>query len=149
MYILHLYQEKGTWFKEGIDLNEEEKHILPVDDLIDIHLYQGTTWTNNKIKKINRRNRENNLIINLGPQAISQFRKYHPFKLTLAFTNPLQTTARLETFVDDSQTEVVGEIVNWLLFLGKDVKLMQVPETIMIELKKASSEVFIKNKNII
>lgn len=39
-------------------------------------------------------------------------------------------------FVDDSQTEVVGEIVNWLLFLGKDIKLIQVPETIMIELKK-------------
>lgn len=44
---------------------------MPVDDLMDVQPYQGNTWTNNKIKKINRRNRENNLIINLGPQLVN------------------------------------------------------------------------------
>ncbi len=72
-----------------------------------------------------------NLIIELGPKAIAQFKKYHPLTITISFTNPYQTTAILRTFINVNQPDELNEIINWLLFLGEDIKIQEIPERLL------------------
>ena len=37
-----------------------------------------------------------NLVLELGPTAIAQFKKYHPLKISISYTNPYQSTAILK-----------------------------------------------------
>ena len=113
IYLLHLYHEKGVWFIEGIDLQTATKQIFAVDQLLDVASYQGKRWSARKLAEKSRRTDANNLIVELGAEAIAQFKKYHPFKLTLTYTNPYQTTALLRTFVDPQKTEELKAIANW------------------------------------
>lgn len=39
IYLLHLYHEKGFWLIEGFDLKDEERRILPVDNLTNVKPY--------------------------------------------------------------------------------------------------------------
>lgn len=127
MYVLHLYREKSIWFVEGIDLQKGSKRVLAVDSLTDIQTYDGKTWGKRKIHEYCNQSKEVNVVVELGPKAVAQFKKYHPFKQTLAYTSPYQLTARLETVVDVNQGSEVEEMINWLLFLGKEVQFRQLP----------------------
>ncbi len=77
-----------------------------------------------------------NLILELGSKAIAQFKKYHPFKISISYTNPYQSTAILKTFINVNNSDEVTEIVNWLLFLGKDITIREMPEEILENLQK-------------
>lgn len=77
---------------------------------------------------------QNNLVLELGPRAIAQYRKYHPFRVTLSYTNPYQTTAILRMYVEVGRPDELKEIANWLLFLGDDLKVKEMPEEIRAEL---------------
>lgn len=72
-----------------------------------------------------------NLVLELGPKAIAQFRKYHPLKVSISYTNPYQTTAILRTFIHVNRSEELSEITNWLLFLGDDIKVREMPEEVL------------------
>ncbi|WPK13113.1 HTH domain-containing protein [Lysinibacillus louembei] len=126
IYLLHLYHEKGLWFIEGFDLEEERKRIFPVDHLKDIEALIPKKKINKK--KLLNQQEEINLILELGPKAIAQFKKYHPLKFTLAFTNAFQTEAILQAFIDVTIEEEVEDISNWLLFLGKDMRIKEIPQ---------------------
>jgi predicted DNA-binding transcriptional regulator YafY len=137
IYLLHLYHEKSLWLIEGFDLNEEKKNIFPVDHLIDVKPYQTKKRLSKKkiLEKLSKQQKVSNLVVELGPKAIAQFRKYHPFKVSLAYTNPFQTTAILESFIDVNKPEELTEITNWLLFLGGDMKFREVPKEVFENLK--------------
>lgn len=51
-----------------------------------------------------------------------------PLKASLSCTNPYQTTAVLKTFIHVDKPEEVTEITDWLLFLGRDIKVKEMPE---------------------
>ncbi|MEJ9161604.1 transcriptional regulator, partial [Paenibacillus graminis] len=74
---------------------------------------------------------EINLILELGPDAIAQFKKYHPLNISISYTNPYQTTAILKTFINVNKPKQAAEITNWLLFLGGDIKVRQMPEEVL------------------
>ncbi|MBS4218373.1 HTH domain-containing protein [Bacillus sp. FJAT-49711] len=138
MYLLHLYQEKGNWLIEGFDLKEEKKKIVPVDDLTNIEPYSIKKRLSKKniLEKLSKQEEEINLVLELGPKAIAQFKKYHPLKVSLSYTNPYQTTAILKTFIHVNNSEEVNEMTNWLLFLGRDIKVREVPEEVLNGLKE-------------
>ncbi|MNE88246.1 hypothetical protein D3C80_1855350 [compost metagenome] len=75
-------------------------------------------------------------MLELGPKAIAQFKKYHPLKVSISYTNPYQTTAVLKTFINMNDPEELIEITNWLLFLGDEIKVREVPEEILAGLHK-------------
>ncbi len=129
IYLLHLYHEKGIWLIEGFDLKEEKKKIFPVDQLTNVTPYPTKKRLSKKriLKKLSKHEDEINLVLELGPKAISQFKKYHPLNVSISFTNPYQTTAILRTFININKPEELTEITNWLLFLGGDIKLREVP----------------------
>ena len=130
VYLLRLYREKSFWLIEGFDLKEERKRIIPVDQVTDVVLNPDKKRLSRKkiLEKLSTQEEEINLVLELGPKAIAQFKKYHPLKVSLSYTNPYQTTAILRTYIHVNMLEELTEMINWLLFLGGDIKLMDAPE---------------------
>ncbi|MDN4074915.1 helix-turn-helix transcriptional regulator [Fictibacillus terranigra] len=133
IYLLHLYREKSTWLIEGFDLKEEKKKIIPVDHLTEVKPYPAKKRVSRKkiLEKLSKQEEAMNLVVELGPKAIAQFKKYHPLKVSISYTNPYQTTALLKTFIDVHKQEELNEVTNWLLFLGEDIKVREMPEEVL------------------
>ncbi|RHW43439.1 HTH domain-containing protein [Neobacillus notoginsengisoli] len=133
IFLLHLYREKNLWLIEGFDLIEEKRRIVPVDHLTNVEQYPEKKRVT--VKKIYEKLRSQedaiNLVVELGPKAIAQFKKYHPLKVSIAYTNPFQTTAILKTFVNVNNQEEMAEMINWLLFLGGDIKLREMSKEVL------------------
>ncbi|HFJ9452982.1 transcriptional regulator [Bacillus anthracis] len=138
IYLLHLYKEKSHWIIEGFDLKEEKKLMFPVDDLINIEPYTTKKRLNKKkiLEKLSKKDKIINLVLELGPKAIAQFKKYHPFKISISYTNPYQSTAILKTFINVNNSDEVTEITNWLLFLGQDITIREMPKEVLNDLQK-------------
>jgi len=138
IYLLHLYHEKSLWLMEGIDLEEEKKRIFTVDELTDIQPYQPTKRLSQKkmLEKLSKQKEEINLVLKLGPKAIAQYRKHHPLKASISYTDPYQATAILKTFIHVNKPEEMTEMTNWLLFLGEDIKIKEAPVEFLEKLQK-------------
>lgn len=133
VYLLHLYREKSVWLIEGFDLQEEKLRIYPVDQLTDVMPYPVKNRLSRKkiLEKLNKQKEAVNVVLELGPDAIAQFRKYHPVKASLSYTNPYQTTAIYETFIHVDNPDEVSGITNWLFFLGEDIKIREMPAEVL------------------
>lgn len=141
IYVLHLYREKSVWLIEAFDLEEEQQRILPVDYLTEVTPYQGKRRISKKkiAEQLSRQAETSNLVLDLGPKAIAQFKKYHPFKFSISYTNPYQTSASLSAYIHVDDSEALTEITNWLLFLGDDVQIRQMPEEVATCIRKRLS----------
>ncbi|MBN8202117.1 helix-turn-helix transcriptional regulator [Bacillus sp. NTK034] len=141
IYLLHLYREKSIWLIEGFDLKEEKKQIFPADNLTNVEPYPVSKRASRKniLEKISKQEEVINIVLELGPQAIAQFKKYHPLKVSISYTNPYQTTAVLKTFINVNNSEELTEMTNWLLFLGGDIKVREMPEEILEGLQERLS----------
>lgn len=141
MYLLHLYREKSLWLIEGFDLEEEKRRIVPVDNLTHVEPYPTKKRVSKKkiLEQLSKQEEEINLILDLGPKAIAQFKKYHPLKFSVSYTNPYQTTATLKTFINVHHSEELTELTNWLLFLGGDIKVREIPKEVVKGLKERLS----------
>ncbi|MEC0184652.1 HTH domain-containing protein [Paenibacillus peoriae] len=133
IYLLHLYREKSLWQIEGFDLEEEKRRIFPADNLTDVEPYPAKKRVSKKkiLEQLSKQKEVINLVLELGPKAIAQFKKYHPLKVSLSYTNPYQTTAILKTFINVHHSEELTEIINWLLFLGGDIMVREVPDEVL------------------
>lgn len=138
IYLLHLYREKSLWLIEGFDLEEEKRRIIPVDNLTHVERFQTKKKVSKKkiLEQLSKQGEATNLVLELGPKAIAQFKKYHPLKFSIAYTNPYQTTAILKTFIHVDQAEELTEITNWLLFLGEDIMVREIPDAVIDALQK-------------
>ncbi|WP_042147941.1 YafY family protein [Paucisalibacillus sp. EB02] len=140
IFLFHLHHEKGYWLIEGFDLEEEKRRIFPVYNLTDVEAYpvRKRLSKKNMLEKLSKQE-EFNLILELGPKAIAQFKKYHPLKVSLAYTNPYQTTAILKTLINVNHVEELVEMTNWLLFLGGDIKVREMPKEVLEGLQERLS----------
>lgn len=137
IYLLHLYREKSLWLIEGFDLKEEKRRIFSVDDLTDVEPYPTKKRVSKKkiLEQLSKQEEVINLVLELGPKAIAQFKKYHPINISISYTNPYQTSAILKTFINVNNSEELTEITNFLLFLGVDIKVREVPEEVLAGLQ--------------
>ncbi|MFJ7954263.1 helix-turn-helix transcriptional regulator [Lysinibacillus sp. NPDC096418] len=138
IYLMHLYREKSLWLIEGFDLKEEKRQIFSVDNLTNVEPYPTNKRLSKKkvLEKLSKREEVINLVLELGPKAIAQFKKYHPLKASISYTNTYQTTAILKTFIHVNNSEELTEITNWILFLGEDIKVKEVPEEVLVGLQE-------------
>ncbi|PJN55301.1 hypothetical protein PAEVO_20220 [Paenibacillus sp. GM2FR] len=138
IYLLHLYREKSLWIIEGFDLEEEKRRIIPVDNLTHVEPYPTKKRVSKKkiLEQLSKHEEVINLVLDLGPKSIAQFKKYHPLKFSISYTNPYQTTATLKTFINVHHSEELTEITNWLLFLGGDIKVREIPEQVLVGLQE-------------
>ncbi|KOP68132.1 decaprenyl diphosphate synthase [Bacillus sp. FJAT-18019] len=141
IYLLHLYREKSLWLIEGFDLEEEKRRIIPVDNLTHVEQFQTKKRVSKKkiLEQLSKQEEATNLVLELGPKAIAQFKKYHPLKFSIAYTNPYQTTAILKTFIHVDHSEELSEITNWLLFLGEDITVREIPDAVLAGLQNRIS----------
>ncbi len=141
VYLLHLYHENSLWLIEGFDLETEKRQFFSVDHLIDVKPYSGKRRLSQQkiLEKLNKQEKVINLVLELGPKAIAQYKKYHPLKLSISYTNPYLATAVLRTFINVHKQEEMSEIINWLLFLGEDIKIKDAPEEVVEGMKKRVS----------
>ncbi|MEH7379197.1 HTH domain-containing protein [Bacillus sp. JJ1533] len=141
IYLLHLYREKSVWLIEGFDIKEEKTRIIPVDHLKNVKQYPPDERVSEKkiFEKLRKQEEVINFVLELGPMAIAQFKKYHPLKCSLSYTDPYQTTAILKTYINVHHSEELAEITNWLLFLGEDIKLKEVPNEVLVCLQERLS----------
>ena len=141
IYLLHLYREKSSWFIEGFDLNNEERRIIAVDSLTNVTAYSRKTRVSREkiIEKLNRQKEASNLVVELGQKAIAQFKKYHPLQMSIAYIDPFQTRAMLKTFLPVNHAKKIDEMVNWLLFLGDDIQIIEMPKEISTEIQERLS----------
>ncbi|MEV5030003.1 helix-turn-helix transcriptional regulator [Paenibacillus sp. LPE1-1-1.1] len=133
IYLMHLYREKSSWQIEGFDLEEEKRRIIPVDNLTDVKPYPEKKRISKKkiVEQLRKQEEAINLVLELGPKAIAQFKKYHPLKITISYTNPYQTTAILKTFINVHHPDELTEITNWILFIGGDIKVREIPKEVV------------------
>lgn len=133
IYLMRLYREKSSWQIEGFDLEEEKRRIIPVDNLTDVKPYPEKKRISKKkiVEQLSKQEEAINLVLELGPKAIAQFKKYHPLKITISYTNPYQTTAILKTFINVHHPDELAEVTNWLLFLGGDIKVRDIPKEVV------------------
>ncbi|MFC3746945.1 helix-turn-helix transcriptional regulator [Paenibacillus sp. GCM10012306] len=133
IHLLHLYREKSLWIIEGFDIVEEKRRMFSVDNLTSVEPYPTKKRVSKKkiLEQLSKQEEEINLVLELGPTAIAQFKKYHPLKFSIAYTNPYQTTAILKTFINVHHSEELTEITNWLLFLGEDITVREIPEKVL------------------
>jgi predicted DNA-binding transcriptional regulator YafY len=138
IYLLHLYREKSFWLIEGFDLKQEKKQTFHVDHLTAVKTYPTNDRLSRKkiLQILSKKEAVFNIILEVGPKAIAQFKKYHPLKVAIAYTNPYQATAILKTFIDVNNPEEVTEITNWLLFLGDDIRVKEMPIEVYKGLQK-------------
>jgi predicted DNA-binding transcriptional regulator YafY len=138
IFLLHLYREKSIWQIEGFDLIEEKKRVFPVDNLTDVEPYHTNKRVTKKkvLEKLSKQKEVINLVIELGPNAVAQFKKYHPFKFSISYTNPYQATAILKAFINVTMPEELTDMINWLLFLGDDIKFKEVPDEVLTGLEE-------------
>ena len=96
IYLLHLYREKSLWLIEGFDLKEEKKQIFPVDNLTNVKPYPTKKRVSKKkiLEKLSKQEEVINLVLELGPKAIAQFKKYHPLK----FQFPIRILTKPQPF---------------------------------------------------
>ncbi len=141
IYLLHLYHEKSLWMIEGFDLSEEKKRIFLVDHLTDVKPYPVKKRASRKkiIDQLNKQEETINLVVELGPKAIAQFKKYHPLQASISYTNPYQTTAILRGFINVAKLEELTEMTNWLLFLGSDMQVREIPAEVLEVVQKRLS----------
>lgn len=141
LYLLHLYREKSLWQIEGFDLEEGKRRIVPVDNLTDVNPYPEKKRISKKkiLEQLSKQEEIINLVLDLGPKAIAQFKKYHPLKVSISYTNPYQTTATLKTYINVLHAEELNEMTNWLLFLGRDIKIREIPNEVVSGLKERLS----------
>lgn len=142
IYLLHLYREKSLWQIEGFDLGEGKRWIIPVDNLTDVKPYPEKKRISKKkiLEQLSKQEEIINLVLDLGPKAIAQFKKYHPLKVSISYTNPYQTTATLKTYINVLHAEELNEMTNWLLFLGRDIKIREIPNEVVSGLKERLSQ---------
>jgi predicted DNA-binding transcriptional regulator YafY len=133
IFLLHLYRDKSLWQIEGFDLKEEKKRVFPVDNLTNVEPYHTNKRVTKKkvLEKLSKQKEMINLVIELGPNAVAQFKKYHPFKFSISYTNPYQATAILKAFINVTMPEELTDMINWLLFLGEDIKFKEVPKEVI------------------
>lgn len=138
IFLLHLYREKSLWLIEGFDLKEEKRRIFTVDTLTNVKSNPTKRRISKKkiLEKLKEQDEVFNLVLEIGPKAIAQYRKYHPLKVSISYTNPYQTAAILKAFINVSNSEELTEWTNWLLFLGRDIKVREVPEEVLEDLRK-------------
>ncbi|MFD0896136.1 hypothetical protein [Loigolactobacillus binensis] len=77
-----------------------------------------------------------NFTLVLGVAAIGQFKKFHPFRLLLAYTSPFQTAAQVSGYIDVTDPQTVTAAVSWLLFLGDDCQIKVLPPLVKQQLQQ-------------
>ena len=129
VHINHLYQEFGQWYIEASELQTKTVRMIRVAALTDVTVHSPSLpITEKELDSFRQQHRDAyNVVLKLGPKAIIQYRKYHPFHVPISYTDPFQRTGVCKINVDLTNEEEVENIRNWIRFLGEDRIIVEAP----------------------
>lgn len=136
VYLRHLYHENGQWFIDAFDFSGSVNRTFPVAQLEDVKINEEKNTT--RLRQIMTASAHEktayNVVLELGPKAVSQYKKYHPFNVKMAYTNPFQLSGICKLNIDISNREEIESTANWLRFLGIDLKVVNLTKEIESQL---------------
>lgn len=130
--MLKFYHRQTSWVIECFDLDQKTIHFIELAQIYRVENYQSIeqkTSYQQEMAAIQRAKSSTNIVLKVEKFAIRQFKKYHPVYFTLAYTDPFQMTGIIKGHLPLNDSPVdISEIVSWILFLGQDIEIIQIPE---------------------
>ncbi|WP_203181040.1 helix-turn-helix transcriptional regulator [Lactiplantibacillus pentosus] len=136
--VTHLYHEQSQWWLEFIKLDTTTLVQLPLAKITGVAAAQNDLDPQTIADKLKAATPKPNVVLQLGATAVSRFKRYHPFSLSLAYTDPYQMQGILRHYLP-STTDEIAFFGDWLQFLGEDVTVVQIPAALRDYLKRRSS----------
>lgn len=133
--VTHLYHEQSQWWLEFIKLDTTTLVQLPLAKITGVAAAQNDLDSQTIADKLKAATPKPNVVLQLGATAVSRFKRYHPFSLSLAYTDPYQMQGILRHYLP-STTDEIAFFGDWLQFLGEDVTVMQIPAALRDYLKR-------------
>lgn len=133
--VTHLYHEQSQWWLEFIKLDTTTLVQLPLAKITGVAAAQNDLDSQTIAAKLKAATPKPNVVLQLGTTAVSRFKHYHPFSLSLAYTDPYQMQGILRHYLP-STTDEIAFFGDWLQFLGEDVTVVQIPAALRDYLKR-------------
>ncbi|AUI79843.1 hypothetical protein BB562_14750 [Lactiplantibacillus pentosus] len=133
--VTHLYHEQSQWWLEFIKLDTTTLVQLPLAKITGVAAAQNDLDSQTIADKLKAATPKPNVVLQLGATAVSRFKRYHPFSLSLAYTDPYQMQGILRHYLP-STTDEIAFFGDWLQFLGEDVTVVQIPAALRDYLKR-------------
>jgi predicted DNA-binding transcriptional regulator YafY len=133
--VTHLYHEQSQWWLEFIKLDTTTLVQLPLAKITGVAAAQNDLDSQTIADKLKAATPKPNVVLQLGATAVSRFKRYHPFSLSLAYTDPYQMQGILRHYLPSTIDEIAF-FGDWLQFLGEDVTVVQMPAALRDYLKR-------------
>lgn len=138
VYLLHIFNSNAQWLVEVYDFDADDFRYLPVEMLRDsVISKQEMKWSEQEIlnKKLLRA-RESNLVVKLDTNGIQRFKRMHPPGIILSLTGMFQSSGIFNVQLDVADSETLAYYADWLLFLGKGVEFVRIPDELRVILEE-------------
>ncbi|BFT72566.1 helix-turn-helix transcriptional regulator [Paenibacillus sp. P36] len=138
VFLLHIFNSNATWLVEVYDFDTDEFRYLPVEMLRDSAISkQEMKWTEQEILDKKRlRAREANLVVKLDNIGIQRYKRMHPPGIILSLTGMFQSSGIFNVQLDVADSESLAYYADWLLFLGKGVEYVRIPDELRVILEE-------------
>jgi predicted DNA-binding transcriptional regulator YafY len=138
VYLLHIFNSNAQWLAEVYDLDADEFRYLPVDLLRDSAISEQKMKVSEQeiLDKKRLRARDANLVVKLDATGIRRFKRMHPPGIILSLTGMFQSSGMFHVQLDVSDVEELEYYADWLLFLGKGVEYVRIPNELRAMLEE-------------
>ncbi|AKP67447.1 helix-turn-helix transcriptional regulator [Companilactobacillus ginsenosidimutans] len=129
VWIRHIFQRENGWYVDAWNLVNNKFQELYIPDIKEVTpLDYDKSLTDSELKKLIKNAKpSNNITIQFNRKSILRFQQHpHPTE-PLQFLDPFQQSAKLECFIDPTDSTRIEDFASWLLFLGTGAKLVSAP----------------------
>jgi len=127
VYVQYLAQQQAKWSLVCFSLTTDQLRTIPLRQIKAVKTMPTRLDAATMARRLQQATPKPTITLQLGPQAISQFKRLHQPDQYLQFLDPFEQSARFQTYLDLNDGVAVTAFVDWLLFLGQDVRPQQFP----------------------
>jgi len=135
-YLQYLYHHATEWLVVVFDLEKRQTRVINLTQFSTVEPDALQLSPVQLQQQIATARQLPNIDLQLGPHAIQQFKRLHRPNRVLHYLDPFEQSASYQDYVSVDQVEELNDMVDWLLFLGQDVTVVQAPQQLRIQAKK-------------
>lgn len=135
VYIQYLYNQDAQWQVMTFDLTQQQSHVWSLTSIHAVAINEAPLDMTVVEQQLTAAQPQLNLVLQLGPHAVQQFKRLHRPNRLLQYLDPFQQTARFQDYVAVDDASVLAQTADWLLFLDPDVQPIQVPSALTTIIK--------------
>ncbi|QBO36845.1 WYL domain-containing transcriptional regulator [Periweissella cryptocerci] len=136
--VLNFYFQNSHWYLAAYDYTRQAKRNFRVDRITEPVI----NWQRSMPKQAELQSLKHtspsapNLRLQLQSTAIQRFKRMHAPQFQLEYIDPFQNVAKFETSINLTNPQEISFISDWLLFLGDEVKPIEVPNIIRANIQQ-------------